>query len=377
MHRTSIRKLVVYTIVGMIFLFIVVGTLTSFAPGKGLASSTIHDFANKMKGENFIYVIGMENQYFKQSLPHSANMPSVSSVVFELMTNVSFDDPRSLLGREIPGFSLFTGRMVVAGEGSDYSTMPIESPPPLEVLLAEREAAAKNIEGMDKPPEAKREPKKTTKGKKVVHLVHTHNRESFLPELEGVENPNHAWHSEVNITLVGERIAQTLENYGIGSVADKTDIQAILQQRNWDYVKSYDVSREIIQKAMQENQDLQFFFDIHRDSQPRNVTTVTINGVDYAKTIFVIGRDNPHYEQNLQFAKQLHHLLNEYYPGLSRGIFEVRGSPGTNGNFNQDLSTKSLLLEVGGVENTLEENFRTAEAFAEVFSKYFWEHWGE
>lgn len=372
-NRTSLRKLAVYTIVGIIALFIFVGILTSFEPGKGLASSSIHDFANKIKGENFVYVMGMENQYFKQSLPNADEIPSLSSVVFELATNVNFDDPRSLLGRELPGFSLFDGRLVVAGEGSDYTTMPIESPPPLEVLLAEREATSKNIEALDKPPVVSEQPTKTTNGKKVVHFVHTHSRESFLPELEGVTNPNHAWHSEVNITLVGERIGKALESYGIGVEVDKTDIQNILNERDWNYIQSYDVSREIVQNAIKNNQDLQFFFDIHRDSQPRNITTVTINGVDYAKTIFVIGRDNPNYEANLQLATELHHLLNEYYPGLSRGVYEVRGSPGTNGNFNQDLSKQSLLLEVGGVENTLEENFRTADAFAEVFSKYYWQ----
>lgn len=374
MNRTSLKNIVVYTIVGIIALFILIGILTSFDPGKGITSSSIHDFANKIKGENFIYVMGMENQYFKQSLPEATEIPSVSSVVFELATNVNFSDPRSLLGRELPGFSLFAGRIVIAGEGSDYTTMPIESPPPLEVLLAEREATSKNIEALDKPPQISNQPTQTTNGRKVVYFVHTHNRESFLPELEGVTNANLAWHSEVNITLVGERIGKALESYGIGVEVDKTDIQSILKERNWDYVQSYDVSREIVQNAMKNNSDLQYFFDIHRDSQPRNITTVTINGVDYAKTIFVIGRDNPHYAENLQLATELHHLLNEYYPGLSRGVYEVRGSPGTNGNFNQDLSKKSLLLEIGGVDNTLEENFRTADAFAEIFSKYYWQH---
>lgn len=354
-------------------MFIFIGILTSVEPGKGLTSSSIYDFANEIKGENFVYLMGMENQYFTQSLPETSRKINLSYLVFELATNINFEDPRSLLGRELPGFSLFDGRMVVAGDGVDYTTMPIESPPPLEVLLAEREATSKNLEPMDKHEQTSEKPLQTTGGKKVVHFVHTHSRESYLPELEGVTNPNHAWHSEVNVTLVGERIGKALEKHGIGVEVDKTDIQTVLKQRGWDYIQSYDVTREIVQNAIAQNPEFEFFFDIHRDSQKRNVTTVTINGVEYAKTIFVIGRDNRNYEYNLQLATELHELLQQYYPGLSRGVYEVRGGPGTNGNFNQDLSKQSLLLEVGGVENTLEETYRTAEAFAEVFSKYYWQ----
>ena len=51
---------------------------------------------------------------------------------------------RSLLGRELPAFSLFDTEIIVAGEGTDYTNMPIESAPPLEILQAEKEAALQN-----------------------------------------------------------------------------------------------------------------------------------------------------------------------------------------------------------------------------------------
>lgn len=374
MNRTSLQRLVVYTVIGIIGLFILIGVLTSVEPRKSFASTTLHDLSNYITGENLVYMMGMENNYFTQSLPEESRPPQLSSIAFNLATSVNPDDPRSLLGRELPGFALFDGRMVVAGEGSDYTTMPIESPPPLEVLLAEREANTKQLEELDKPIQNDIIPERTTDGKKVIHVVHSHSRESYLPELEGVTDPNKAWHSELNITLVGERLGKSLESRGIGVDVDKSDIQTILQQRGWDYIQSYDATREIIKNAKTNNPDIEFFFDLHRDSQPRNITTVNINGVEYAKTIFVVGRDNSNYEHNLKVARELHELIDKKYPGLSRGVYEVRGSRGTNGNFNQDLSKQSLLLEVGGVENTLEETFRTADAFAEVFSEYYWQN---
>ena len=53
------------------------------------------------------------------------------------------------LGRELPAFSLFDTEIVVAGEGTNYTNMPIESAPPLEILQAEKEAALQNTEEIE------------------------------------------------------------------------------------------------------------------------------------------------------------------------------------------------------------------------------------
>ncbi len=61
------------------------------------------------------------------------------------------------------------------------------------------------------------------------------------------------------------------------------------------------------------------------------------------------------------------------YPGLSRGVLPPKKGPGTNGVFNQDLHENALLIEIGGVDNNMEELYRTADALAEVFSEFYWE----
>lgn len=88
---------------------------------------------------------------------------------------------------------------------------------------------------------------------------------------------------------------------------------------------------------------------------------------------FVIGGDNENYEKNLEFASRLHKLMQEKYPGLSRGVLPPKKGAGTDGVFNQDLHENALTVEIGGIDNNLEELYRSADALAEVFSELYWD----
>lgn len=114
------------------------------------------------------------------------------------------------------------------------------------------------------------------------------------------------------------------------------------------------MSRRSLTHILAEVPDLTFSFDLHRDSNRRRVTTTTIEGVSHAKLLFVIGQDHENYQANEVFATQLSEALNSKYPGLSRGVKFLGGS-GRNGVYNQDLSPTSILIEVGGVDNSFEE----------------------
>ncbi|MEC2070411.1 stage II sporulation protein P [Alkalihalophilus marmarensis] len=369
-NRTSLKRLAALIIVGVMSLFIFTGVLTSFEPGYGMASSSINQWANGLEGEDFVHLLGMENQYFKQELPPDAEAMSLSGVAFQVATSINPDDPRSLLGRELPGFSLFDGQIIVAGEGTDYTNLPFESAPPLEVIMAEREATKESLAKLEELKQAGDNLQGSTDGRKVAHIIHSHNTESFLPELK-TDVVNEAFHGEVNITLVGEKLSQELEKRGIGTEIEERDVQGALKNRGWQYAQSYDASREFVKEAIAQNDDLQFFFDLHRDTLSRDKTTVTINGVEYGRTVFVVGGDHSNYEHNLKLAEELHDMLEEKYPGLSRGVI-LKAGRGTNGKFNQDLSKQSMLVEFGGVHNSLEEVYRSAEALADVFADYYW-----
>ncbi len=371
LNRRSFKQIAALIIVGIIVLFMLAGMITSIESGHGLASNQVHEWASGIKGEHFVHILGMENQYFKQVLPEGSEPLKLSNLVFRVATSINPDDPRSLLGRELPGFALFDGRIIVAGDGTDYTNLPVESAPPLEVLMAEREATKESIAKLEQLEKDRKAIQGTTNGKKVVHIIHSHNYESFLPELEATD-PSEAHHSKINITLVGEKLSQELEKRGIGTEIEKRDIQAALKEKGWTYPRSYDAAREFIKEVMAQEKDLQFFFDLHRDSLPRNKTTVTINGTSYAKTIFIIGGNHANYKENAHLAEELHGLLEKKYPGLSRGVIVKEGAL-TNGKFNQDLSSNSILIEVGGVDNTLEETYRTTEALADVFAEFYWQ----
>lgn len=369
--RTSLHKKVIFLVMAVMSIFFFTATLTAFESDYSLSSDSVSQFSDQVSVETLIYLLSNENRYFQQSLPEGHEAPSFTPLAFQLATNINPEDPRSLLGRELPGFSLFDGRILTAGEGADYTNMPVESAPPMEVLLAEREASMERIDELADLRDSIPETDNIEDLPVTVHIIHTHNRESYLPELKNTNEPNH---DSVNITLVGERLGIELAKQGIHAEVDTSDIVGKLDERNWQYNQSYDMSREIVQDAKNQNEDLQFFFDLHRDSQPREVTTININGERYAKTLFVIGENNPDFEKNQALANKLHDKLQQDYYGLSRGIFvpAVSGS-GRNGVYNQDLSENAITIEFGGVDNTLEEVYRSVEVIAEVFSEFYWE----
>ncbi|WP_442595046.1 stage II sporulation protein P [Neobacillus sp. D3-1R] len=370
---TSLIKLLLGLILFLFFIFSISGLMTSLKPQYRITSSSVHLAANNLTGDLLYKVLGWENHYFLGSLPNRDEGPKLTNVLLKLSTNINLNDPRSLLGRELPGFSLFDSKIIVADKGVNYTNMPVESAPPTEVMKAESEAALQNLDdvqpdgGNSSPP-----PSLTTGDRKVVYLYFTHNRESYLPYLKGETDPDRAYHSQVNVTKIGEKLKQSLEARGIGTEVSKTDIMGNLNKKKMNFAQAYQESRPVVQTAMTQNRELQYLIDIHRDGHRKDVTTATINGKSYAKVAFVIGAEHSNYEKNLQLAKELHERLNKKYPGLSRAVIEKQGK-GTNGKFNQDLSGKAILIEFGGVDNTFEELYRSADAIADVFSEYYWQ----
>ena len=64
--------------------------------------------------------------------------------------------------------------------------------------------------------------------------------------------------------------------------------------------------------------------------------------------------------------------MEKDYPGLSRGIWGKTSSQG-NGEYNQSLSENSILIEIGGIDNSKEELARTTKVLADILSNIFWE----
>ena len=200
------------------------------------------------------------------------------------------------------------------------------------------------------------------KNNPLVFIYQSHNQEAY-----NVKSSNEAYHETDNVTMVGKQLSKALEGKNIFAIHDDTDIFAVLEERNLTFFDSYNVSREKLQETLKKHQSIEMVLDIHRDSQERKFTTVNINGKDYAKIGLVVSKSSGHYEENRDFANNLHQKLEKLYPGISRGVI-VKGENPRN-TYNQEIQKQSVLLDIGGIENTIEEAFRATDALAEAIKE--------
>jgi stage II sporulation protein P len=355
------------------FVFLLISGMTTFF-SMSMSSDSVGTVLDKTNlNKLFLYFYGVENSYYIQNNPELKDIP-LTKIGFQLATNLKVNDVRTFFARELPGFSDFNTKIQVAGEGTDLTSLPIESSPPMDVILKERQIAQDALKGKKSTEKATQPPTQTTNGKKVVFIYHSHSYESYLPLLQGVSNPDDATsaNNSVNVVGVGNMLQSDLEDMGIGAEHSTLNVAQKLQDRGWTANNAYQFSREIVKETMASDQDLKFLIDIHRDSLRKTKTTTTIRGKSYARLDFIVGEANPNFKQNLELAKQLHAAIEKKYPGLSRGVFSKDKSMG-NGVYNQDLSPRALLIEVGGVDNNLDELQNAMDAFAEVFSEYYWQ----
>ncbi|WP_240949768.1 stage II sporulation protein P [Psychrobacillus sp. BL-248-WT-3] len=283
--------------------------------------------------------------------------------------HVELKDP---LSEELDGMPTKTNNLDTGGKSNLSLEDRDEFAPTMDRFFNERELTKKNIDALFENMKSPKEISSfhSTFGKEVLYIYHTHSRESFLPYLEETDIPEEAYHSKANITLVGELLGRALERRGVGTTVNSTDIVQELATRGLNYNSSYNVSGEQVRAALKDNKDLEIFLDLHRDSLRSDSTTTVMNGVNYAKLLFVVGTGHEGYGKNLTFAEGLQTILDNQYPGLSKGVIQKSSKQG-NGIYNQDISPNSIIVEIGGVDNTVEELHRTTEVFADVLSEYY------
>ena len=348
------------------------------------SSSYIRDFFEQYEQNEWIFLSEQENHYFGKALDKDRETIHLGHLFLELAAGLNLRNPTSFLISEIPGFRMFDVHIVVDDGKTNFANISIEPNPKIEEIADVKEPEIWKDHFEEKTPDEQIETKQQSESQskdqsesltkkenpelinKPIYIYHTHNRESFRAS----DGKSSDYSKTNNITLVGEKLGAALEKQGIGTKVDKTDFGGQLIQRNLEYWQSYDVSRQTVQKYLKSNQAVEYIFDIHRDAIKRDLTTIQINGKNYARIVFVIGAENKNYKKNLQLAQKLHQLLNKKYEGISRNIV-IKSGAGVNGVYNQDLSPNALTVEIGGVENQLEEFYRTVQVFAEVFASYY------
>ncbi len=169
---------------------------------------------------------------------------------------------------------------------------------------------------------------------KLVAIYHTHSDESYVPS-DGTASIR----GNGGIYQVGASFAEALNDSGARALHDKT-------RHDPHDAAAYDRSRRTAEELLKKQPAA--LFDIHRDTTPADTYRTEVNGEQATKVLIVVGRQNPQMEANLDFAKKLKAAVDERHPGLIRGIYFARGK------YNQDLSPRALLLEVGSHQNRRE-----------------------
>lgn len=199
----------------------------------------------------------------------------------------------------------------------------------------------------------------------TVLIIHSHASESY----ENTENYEEdtayrTLDSRYNMVSVGAHVAERLEAAGIHVIHDQTlhDYPS--------YNGSYNQSRVAIQAYLAEHPEICLVLDLHRDAAEtanggQFSSTVSTDQGAAAQLMLVVGTNaggsnHPNWEQNMSLAVKLHALLEKNVPGICRPI-SFRSQ-----RFNQDLSSGSMLIEVGAAGNTRQEALLAAEYLADA-----------
>lgn len=197
----------------------------------------------------------------------------------------------------------------------------------------------------------------------IIYLYNSHQLENYSDQDLNI------YGITPNVLMASYVLREKLNEMGVSTIVEEGNMSEILASHGWNYAYSYQASRSLLEEKKKQYPSLTYFIDIHRDSVSRNYTTVQIGDLSYAKVLFVVGLEHVNWEANYNLSSQLESLLDTYYPGISRGIMKKQGE-NVNGIYNQDVSSNCILIEIGGVENTIEEVYHTMNAIADVLKRY-------
>lgn len=200
-----------------------------------------------------------------------------------------------------------------------------------------------------------------------IVIYHTHTCESYTP------TENYKYKASGNfrtldinysVARVGTELTKYMQHYGYNVIHDTTlyDYPS--------YSESYDRSLKAVAKILQENEETDVLFDIHRDAigDSTYAPTVKIGDEEAAQLMFVIGSDgggseHDNWNENLKLAIKIQEKANELYPGLFKPII-LR-----NSRYNQQLAKGASIIEIGATGNTMEQCLTSMKYLSKVLSE--------
>ena len=197
-------------------------------------------------------------------------------------------------------------------------------------------------------------------------LLFTHSHEAFHPIVKKEIGVTANYHSISNISNLSDMVTKYFLLNNIEVDVLPFDNMAEMKTSNRQFYEAYSAIRPVLQKQLG-TKSYDLVLDIHRDSAKHPVTSITSNNETYARVALVVGKEHPNYKMNESYAQQISDELNRFIPNISRGVITKSKDSG-NGIYNQDLSPHSILIELGGIENTEEEINRTIAVIAKAIS---------
>ncbi|MCI8798790.1 MAG: stage II sporulation protein P [Lachnospiraceae bacterium] len=193
-----------------------------------------------------------------------------------------------------------------------------------------------------------------------ILIYHTHSQETFSDSVPG--------DASTSIMGVGEHLTEILtEEYGY---------QVLHHLGKYDVDSrddSYSVALTDIEQILKEYPSIQVVIDLHRDEMPETTRLVMdLDGRPTARFMFFNGLSrtkktgniaylyNENLDSNLAFSFQMQLKAVEYYPGLTRKIY-LKGY-----RYNMHLRPRTLLIELGAQNNTVEEAMNACEPLAHI-----------
>ena len=232
-----------------------------------------------------------------------------------------------------------------------------------KILELEHNDDYSNLEELKKVSSYMADPNPVDPENPIIYIYNSH-------QLENYSNTNlDIYGITPNVLMASYLLKEKLNNRGLSTIVEDSNLTEFLNLNGWNDAQSYNASRIFILDKKNRYPSLKYFIDIHRDSVSKDITTVNIDGKDYARILFVIGLEHNNYEENIRTAEAIEGIANKYYKGLSRGIYKKEGE-GVNGIYNQDISPNSVLIEVGGVDNNIDEVLNTTEAISNILYYY-------
>lgn len=200
-----------------------------------------------------------------------------------------------------------------------------------------------------------------TGGGPQILVYHTHTTEAYRQTDACRYEESGDWRTEENdknIVSVGELLTKELsETYGFSVIHDITDHEPPKLST------AYSRSLVTMEKYKEKYDTMQVYIDVHRDAyndvEAGKDDVVVVDGKRCARVMFVVGTgkgqtgkgfgEMPDWESNYDLANRITEQLNSYHEGFTRPI-RVK-----TGRYNQHVSDKCLLIEIGHNANTLEE----------------------